>query len=61
MLLVFADHPHHTAAMDDLALIANLLYRCPNLHKDPAPSRQPLASFSDLRRNPAHGMDAANS
>jgi len=26
MLLVLADHPHHTAAMDDLALVTNLLY-----------------------------------
>src|SRR6266851_513439 len=35
-LLVFrilANHPHHTLAVDDLALIANLLYRCPYFHK----------------------------
>src|SRR5260370_31128256 len=35
-LLVFrilANHPHHTFAVDDLALIANLLYRCPYFHK----------------------------
>jgi hypothetical protein len=35
MLCVLADHPHHTAAMDDLALIANLLNRCTNLHEKP--------------------------
>ena len=32
MLLVLADHSHHTAAMDDLALVTNLLYRCTYLH-----------------------------
>src|SRR5712692_5194025 len=35
-LLVFrilADHPHHTLAVDDLALIANFLDRCPYFHK----------------------------
>ena len=34
MLRVLADHPHHTAAMDDLALVTNLLYRCTYLHND---------------------------
>jgi hypothetical protein len=29
---VFADHPHHAAARNHLALDANLLYRCPNFH-----------------------------
>jgi hypothetical protein len=32
MLLVLADHPHHTAAMDDLALVTNLLDRRTYLH-----------------------------
>src|SRR5262249_16561418 len=32
MLGVLADHTHHTTAMDDLALITNLLYRCSYLH-----------------------------
>jgi hypothetical protein len=35
MLLVLADHTHHPAAVDDLALVTNLLYRCPNLHEKP--------------------------
>jgi hypothetical protein len=26
VLRVLADHPHHTAAMDDLALVTNLFY-----------------------------------
>src|SRR5581483_5767011 len=34
VLRVFADHAHHAAAVDDLALVANFLYRCPNLHKN---------------------------
>jgi hypothetical protein len=29
---VDANHPHHTFAMDDLALVANLFYRCSDLH-----------------------------
>jgi hypothetical protein len=41
---VDANHPHHTFAVDDLALVANLLYRCPYLH-NPAFSRQ-LSAFS---------------
>src|SRR6185437_9604051 len=32
VLRVFADHPDHPAAVDDLALRANLLYRCSDLH-----------------------------
>jgi hypothetical protein len=32
VLRYFANHPHHTAAMDDLALVTNLFYRCPNFH-----------------------------
>src|ERR1700730_530510 len=34
-LLVFrvdADHPHHAFAVDDLALITNLFYRCSYFH-----------------------------
>src|SRR3954465_14724618 len=30
---VLADHPHHAFAVDDLALIANLLYRRSDFHK----------------------------
>jgi hypothetical protein len=33
VFLVLANHPHHTAAMDDLALVANFLYRCSDFHK----------------------------
>src|SRR5450631_1369681 len=46
-LLVFgdyADHPHHTLAVDDLALVTNLLYRCSYFH-NPAFSRL-LSAFS---------------
>jgi len=32
VLCVLADHPDHTAAGDDLALDANLLYRCTDFH-----------------------------
>jgi hypothetical protein len=32
MFRVFANHPHHTVAMDNLALVANFLYRSTNLH-----------------------------
>jgi hypothetical protein len=32
MFRVDADHPHHTFAVDDLALVANFLYRCPYFH-----------------------------
>jgi len=32
VLRVFADHPDHPAAVDDLALCANFLYRCSDLH-----------------------------
>jgi hypothetical protein len=34
-LLVFgvlADHPHYAAPVDHLALVANLLYGCPDFH-----------------------------
>jgi hypothetical protein len=33
VLLVGADHPHDAAAADDLALVANLLDRCPDFHQ----------------------------
>ncbi len=32
VLCVLADHTNHPAAVDDLALHANLLYRCTDLH-----------------------------
>jgi hypothetical protein len=32
MFRVLADHPHHTFAVDNLALITNFLYRCSDLH-----------------------------
>src|SRR5271169_1477604 len=32
MFRVDANHPHHTLAVDDLALVANLLYRCSYFH-----------------------------
>jgi len=33
MFRVNANHPHHTLAMDDLALVANLLYGRSYFHK----------------------------
>ena len=35
VLCVFADDPHHTAAVNHLALVANLLDGCPYLHDYP--------------------------
>jgi hypothetical protein len=32
VLRVDANHAHHAAPVDDLALVANLFYRCPNFH-----------------------------
>jgi hypothetical protein len=32
MFLIRADHAHHTAASDDLALVANPFDRCSDLH-----------------------------
>jgi hypothetical protein len=43
---VNANHPHHALAVDDLALVTNLLYRRSNLH-NPAFSRQ-LSAFSKI-------------
>src|SRR5215470_1835275 len=40
MFRVLADHPHHTAAVNDLALVTDFLYRCSYLHN---PSFQPSA------------------
>ena len=46
VLCVLADHPDHTAASNDLALDANLFYRCTDLHC--------LLPFSALK-TPARG------
>lgn len=32
MLGVDANHAHHSGALDNLALVTNLLNRCPNFH-----------------------------
>jgi len=32
MFRVDADHPNHTLAVDDLALVTNFLYRCSYFH-----------------------------
>jgi hypothetical protein len=42
VLGVLADHPHYSLAMDDLALVANLLNRCPDLHKPVLSSQLPV-------------------
>jgi hypothetical protein len=34
MFRVFADHPHHALAADDLALVANLFDRSPYFHDE---------------------------
>src|SRR5579872_4972228 len=44
MFRVLADHAHHALAVHDLALVADFLDRCPNLHNDP----QLLASNKNL-------------
>jgi hypothetical protein len=31
---VLANHPDHSAPMNDLALHANFLYRCPDFHRN---------------------------
>jgi hypothetical protein len=36
VLGVLADHTHHATAVDDLALVTDLLYRCTNLHDFPS-------------------------
>src|SRR5580658_7882621 len=42
VLGVRTDHAHHAAPMNDLALHADFLYRCPNLHfSTPSPRRGP--------------------
>src|SRR5712671_2290364 len=46
---VDADHPHHTLAVDDLALVTNFLYRCSYFHK-PAFSC-PLSFFTAFSKN----------
>src|SRR5579863_7908661 len=43
VLRVGTDHAHHAAPMHDLALHADFLYRCPNLHfSTPSPLRGPV-------------------
>src|SRR6266446_5142377 len=42
MFRVLADHPHYSLAMDDLALIANLLNRCSYLHNSVLTSQSPV-------------------
>src|SRR5580692_2593655 len=49
---VDADHPHHTLAVDDLALVTDFLYRCSYFHKS---SFQPSA----LSRQKDHPTEQA--
>src|SRR5262249_21247648 len=35
VLGIYADHAHHTLAMDDLALVTNFLYRRSDFHNSP--------------------------
>ena len=48
MLLVRANHPDHPTAADNLALVANLFYRCSNLHRV---LRSPLTTFRRSARD----------
>src|SRR5579864_7152492 len=41
---VDADHAHHTFAVNDLALVANLLYGRPNFHNSKIPLCSPVTS-----------------
>src|ERR1700738_3889108 len=57
MLRVLADHPHHTTAMDDLALVANLLNRRTYLHEQLPTQKRPRArSLSGI---PSRGLAPA--
>src|SRR5258706_5418393 len=44
---VLADHPHYSLAVDDLALIANFLDRCPDLHKSVLTSQLSVTATAD--------------
>src|SRR3954451_12062783 len=50
MFRIRANHPHHTFAVDDLALIANFLYRCSYLHNLVLSSRSPLLQIARFAR-----------
>ena len=54
VLLVRADHPHHAAAADDLALVANPLHRCSDLHRRLRSAVQLLDRPGPAMRRPAH-------
>jgi hypothetical protein len=55
VLRIGTDHSHHTTAVNNLALIANFLYRCSNFHKNRpwsfvvGRSQNPTAAFTDSR------------
>src|ERR1039458_9575765 len=58
-LLVFrvlADHPHYSLAVDDLALVANLLNRCSYLHKPVLSSQLSVLSDCNCRSLASLGM-----
>jgi hypothetical protein len=42
MLRVLANHPHYSLAVDDLAFVANFLYRCSYLHNSVSNSQLPV-------------------
>src|SRR6266850_3614945 len=42
VLRIGANYTHHASAMNYLALVANLLYRCPNFHNFPSASHYPI-------------------
>jgi hypothetical protein len=69
VLGIFADHAHNPAAADDLALITNLLYRCPYLHKFSVPcqfsavnppTHKNRGTTREILRAKALGMTAAD-
>src|ERR1700733_6980120 len=58
MFRVDADHPHHTLAVNDLALVTDLFYRCSYFHNS---SQLPGSQFSVERSNSASFIAINNS
>ena len=50
VLRVGADHPHDSFALDDLALVANLLYTGPNFHFGNRPIAQARQTARQRRK-----------
>ena len=61
MLGVLADHAHYAVTTNHLALVANLLNGCPNLHDDVNSLRQLASKNKSLVRRGELGMTAPDS